>query len=181
MTFEERWTDLFTRLKNDERVPQDTTEPTPAEIAGCRSKPFMQTPYRTYNERFTAMLDVAEDHGEIDIKALVDAFAVTSLNTLRHVFTKLISLTEMLTQIPSAGIEETEDLDQTGFNVAHVIWESIPKEQREKSQLETPVSGADRRLSEPAYKAGQAGDRHNAERRARRTRGGNAVRVWHPF
>ena len=52
MTFEERWTDIFTRLKNNERVPQDTTEPTPAEIAGCRSKPFMQTPYHTYNEPF---------------------------------------------------------------------------------------------------------------------------------
>ena len=86
------------------------------------------------------MLDVAEDHGELDIKALVEAFAVTSLTTLRHVFTKFISLTEVLTQIPSAGIEETEDLDQTGFKVAHVIWESIPKEQRKKSQLKHPLA-----------------------------------------
>ena len=160
------------------------TPPNPRRqpIAGCRFKAIHadavpHTITSVSPQCSTSPMTTAK----LDIKALVDAFAVTSLNTLRHVFTKLISLTEMLTQIPSAGIEETEDLDQRGFNVAHVIWESIPKEQREKSQLKHPLAALIEGYLNPPIKPDkrETGIMPNGARVG--TRGGNAVQVWHPF
>lgn len=140
MTFEERLTDLFTRLKRNKRIPQGVIEPTAADLAASCGEMFMQAPYELYTERLEAMTDIAEEHGEINFFALASTFASESLNALWKIFTKTVGVIDELRNQAKPSIKDTQEICLISFRVTHVIWESIPNEKRTDAGLKHPLA-----------------------------------------
>lgn len=143
LTIEERIKHIVSILKKRGQVPEDAQEPDLHQITDKRFNPLMQAAFREYDRRHSALMNVAEEHADIDSVAspiLSHSSGPATTEDLLKLAGIMGRITNTFTPDQISIHNDLSILELVGLLYNHDLWEAIPPAERKKAGLKHPYT-----------------------------------------